>query len=232
MAFAFIQAWAAVVNTFTAADLTTATATTTSGSTIVVAVTCDVATACTVIDSKGNTYRQIVAPFANGSDASSLFVSENIVGGASHTITVQRAGSAFKALAAAEYSGGATSASDDKTATATGNSAALASGTTATTAQADELQIGFGNLSGGTNGAFTGTNGSTVRSSNGNTTTNATVFLEDKILSATAAVQSTASWSVSGGPWVCGVATFKAAGGAAATSLPPPRSRNLGLKIR
>lgn len=136
---------------------------------------------------------------------------ENIVGGASHTITLTAAGGSQSYMNATEYSGVAKSGSLDATNVGTGTSTALLSAATATTVQAAELLIGGGANSDATSSAWTAGASFTLRGNLANGTTGACGFLEDRIVAATGAFTSSASWSGASSAWTCQIATFKGA---------------------
>jgi hypothetical protein len=97
---------------------------------------------------------------------------------------------------------------EDKYAEGTGSSSSLDSSATATTTVADELLIGSGTVSSGTDLTFSGTNGWTVQSQSGQASVTTTGFLADKIVSATGAYNATIT-STQSGAWACNIATFK-----------------------
>lgn len=152
----------------------------------------------------------------NGNDDVTIRYIENIVGGASHTITVTTAAGSYSSLNASEYSGMATSSSLDKSAVGTGLSTSLLTAATATTTQAAELLIGSAHKNyDGSTGPWTAGASYTLRGNNADTNNGAVTFLEDRIVSSTGAYTASATWGGSSNEWVCQIATFKAASAAA-----------------
>lgn len=133
---------------------------------------------------------------------------ENIVGGASHTITLTAAAASNSFMNATEYSGIISSGSLDKVNSGTGTSTALLSAATATTAQPNELIIGGGANSDATSSAWTAGASFNLRGNLANGLTGACGFLEDRIVAARGAYTSSATWSGGSSAWVCQVATF------------------------
>jgi hypothetical protein len=225
VSIAFVQGWTAVSGTGThnlsAVD-------TTGGNFVVVcvAVSPSAGNDPTVSDNKGNTYNVVDGPDANGSDEIWIFVAENATCGSGHTITAPYGAGLHHATSAAAYSGMLTSGTTDKLKTGTGNSTSLDSGNSAALSQADELLIGFGTISDGTNTTFTAGAGFTIRSQIGNAAASSVVYLEDKIVSSTSADNADATWGGSAGAWVAGFASFKgtaASGGTRSTFANPGR---------
>jgi len=147
---------------------------------------------------------------ANAGDSIGTRHIENIVGGASHTITITTSASKFSTLNATEYSGIATSGSLDQTNVGTGTSTTLLSAATPTTTVADELLIGNGTINTGTNSAWTAGASYTIRGSETAGSSGSVSFLEDRIVAATGAYTAGASWSGASSNWICTVCTFKA----------------------
>lgn len=136
---------------------------------------------------------------------------ENIVGGASHTITLTAVGGSSSYLNATEYSGVAKSGSLDKTNVGSGTSTALLSAATATTVQADELLIGGGAIGDTASSVWTAGASFNLRGNLANGTTGALGFLEDRIVAATGTYTSSATWGGASAVWSCQIATFKGA---------------------
>ena len=207
MAIAFVQAWTGVQGN-AVASVTTGTLTTTSGNFIGVGQTCD-ASASTISDNKSNTVAVAIGPIQNASDYIQIAYFKNIVGGASHTVTSTRSGAGYHTLCPAEFSGLDLTAPLDQTASATGTSTALNSGNTSTTTVANELLLGTGTISAGTNSSWTAGTNFTMRGSVGNALAGAVGYLESRIVSATGAYAAPATWGGSSDGWIAAIATFK-----------------------
>src|SRR5262249_34974342 len=100
----------------------------------------------------------------------------------------------------------------DKMAVATGTVAAISSGNTATTAQADELLIG-GIATEDKNGVLTPTNGFTLLASEVSGTAgpqqdNVMTFAIYRIVAATGAYAATGTYNSSTRPWAAAIATY------------------------
>lgn len=190
----------------------------TTGGNFVVAVITSNNAVQSVTDNKSNGYT-LIGPFA-GAGADNVYIaytnnSTAATCGTGHVITANSAGSSFITISAAAYSGLATSGVLDKQHSASGTGTALDSGSTTTTAQANELLIGGGTVAAGSTVTWTAGTGYTIRSSVTNAAVGGVSYLEEKIVSATGTYNATATSSVSGG-WDAAIATFKdaAAGGA------------------
>lgn len=120
-------------------DATTAALTTTTGSTfVVVACKYGAAGATSVTDSKSNSYTQIGTDYTNGATIN-VWKCENGTGGASHTATATAASSDWWWVAFIEISGAAAASQDQLVDFTNDTSSPFTSGTTGTTAQANEL---------------------------------------------------------------------------------------------
>lgn len=139
--------------------------------------------------------------------------------GASESATVTFTGFAgnTKLLGLSEWTGNATASPLDQTASTgrTTGATSISSGTTATTAQADELAVAVQALRALNGGGLSYTN-SFSGFHNLNNGSAFSGLSATKILSAAAAIETTFSWTTSGTTWA-GIATFKASGGAATT---------------
>lgn len=123
------------------------------------------------------------------SDVYVFYALNTASGSESATVTCNNGATEIIHIAGAEFSGLATSGSLDKTATGTYSFAVPASGTTATTAAANEVLIGgFGYALGD---AVDPGSGWTLAGSQFDTGQNRSVFMEYKIVSATGAYQAT-----------------------------------------
>ena len=190
-----------------------------------------------VTDNKSNTYtrRQISSQGMSGGTAvTAIFESQNITGGASHTITVTPTGTQSALIVGAtEYSGVLTANAQDVGNVASGESASATTGTTATTAQNDEVFIGVGTLQGNIN-MTENASGSTpasgwtpiVTESDGDNYQSGEAV--DVVATATAAADH--FWSHTSAPWAGAIETYKAAAAAGRTAL-LTRSNPLGMNI-
>lgn len=216
MAIAFGIAWVgAQGNSVTSV---TAAAITSTGNFIGAAVTNNntIAAVNPVVDSKSNTYQKALGPITSSTDNVYLYYAESPTVGASHTITATSStGSSFMTLCAATWSGLAASGTLDKTATGNGTSVNLLSSNTANTTSANELLLGCGTISAGTFSAWTAGASYTIRSNIADANSGGTGFIEDRIVSATGAYSSGATWTGSSGNWVDLIATFSDGGGGA-----------------
>lgn len=119
--------------------------TTTNGNTFVASVGFCCAAFTSVTDSKGNTYTDVISELVTGGTHGLQQATIAGVGGATHSFTLTGGSAAFFATLSVTEISGAAASPLDQTATdtdATGTSHATAA--TSTTAQADELLIGFG----------------------------------------------------------------------------------------
>lgn len=168
-----------------------------------------------VTDSKSNTYTRRGQANSSTSINCEIWVAENITGGASHTVTATENGFLTGGVIAFEISGAATSSSFDVTAGTNGTGGSLSSGNTATTAQANEILIGFGGITSNTNPTWTeGTSflPSPPVSTSG-TSAGYAIAMEYRIVSATGAYAGTMTSSNSGQNWAMVVVALKEAGG-------------------
>jgi hypothetical protein len=212
MAIAFVGSWtSAQFNGNTGGSLGGRTST--AGNFVAITWSSTDFTPPTVTHSQAGTVQVAVAEAGNGGDGISIRYIENIVGGASHTITLTTAAGQFSTLNATEYSGVATTSSIDKTAQGTGSSTSLLSAATATTTQADELLIGVGTINSGTNSTWTATQSGTIRGQITDASVGSISQLWDRIVSATGTYQSGVNWSGASNAWIMQIATFKAAAG-------------------
>src|SRR5207248_8222614 len=164
-------------------------------------------------DSGGNAY-SVSADVTNASHVRTVILAaHNVVGfPAGGMITVTHPSVAARALAAAEFSGLASSATLDRTSIATGSSASPSSGTTALTSQADELVIGAIGAEGPSSDTLTagasfvslasaGTSGNSAAS-------NITIDGEFRVVSATGAYAASGTLG-SSRDWAAAIVTFK-----------------------
>jgi hypothetical protein len=136
----------------------------------------------------------------------------------SATVTFTPSVSDSVAAGVIEYAGLVTASVLDKTASAnTGSSTSLATGTTATTAQANELLIVCGgphNSTGGTPFTFTSwsagyTNQVSQPNGVGGNFANVGCFIGDQVVSATGAYAATVTWGTTANDAGAAIATFK-----------------------
>ncbi len=165
-------------------------------------------------DTQGNSYAVDVSEFYGGSALYTVICSAHNVTALSSTdtITVSFSSNTYGVAAVAhEFSGLASSFTLDQTASANGNSATPSSGTTAVTAQTDELLIGAIGVSGPPADTFTPGAGYSALSFNGfSGVWNGTIRPEYKIVSVTGAYQADGALNPSRG-WGAAIATYKAA---------------------
>jgi hypothetical protein len=177
-------------------------------------------------DNKSNTYTKA---FESAGVTGSLecWYAENISGGASHQVTISSPVGSYFMFAVAEYSGVATSSAFDTSAVSPQDTPATTytSGSTASTAQADELLFGavFSY-----NGTVSVTPDSPWSAINTRTGTFLHMVVTEQVVSSTGAYANTGSISGDTVKTWSGIATFKASagGGGGAT---PVRVRRLPL---
>ena len=154
--------------------------------------------------------RAAQATHASGT-TTEIWVAPNI-SAAAKALTISQA-SLISAAVVMEYAGVLSPTPLDQTANATGSSTAALTGTTPTTAQANELWIaGIGIADGRRtlNAPYGGSFSVVASPSTGATSTDAMVYALDHIVSATGAAASSGTLSTSS-PWAGTLATFKAA---------------------
>jgi len=173
----------------------------------------------TVTDTLGNTYAGSGGTAGDVTNNTAgfqtyLYSAHNSAGGA-NTVTLAISGTGRIWMNIAEYSGLATSSTLDQTASATGASAAIDSGATATTTQASELVIGVG----GSNVDNTFTLGTGFSNLNVAAAGTNRVAMEGQVVSSTGTYNGTFTILTST-QWVGLVATYKGAGGATGGPFP------------
>lgn len=194
----------------------TFTSTTKQGNFIFVGATTDTAstTAVSAIsDNFGNVYTKIAGTIA-GTGSIHRWYAKNIVGGASHAVTLTLTGTPDINVIVAEYSGVDRGSPLDVSAVATGSSTAVSSGATLVTAFRNSLVIGLG---GDTNGS-----GATITVGAGfgdfiqltTTVSFFNLYFEDKFITSPAA--QTATFTEGAAPTTsgCSVDVFKVANAA------------------
>lgn len=212
MAIAFVQAYTGV-QFGNSTGGTTGAKTLTAGNFLGIASTGSVSTWTTTTTPSG-TVAQANPATVNAQDYARLQYEENVAGG-STTVTLAIAAASYSSLCCGEWSGVATSSSLDQHNITTGSGALLTS-PSVTTTQNDELLLGHGttNIAGNGN-AWTAGTSYTVRSSTTDDNNGAVDFIEDRIVSSTGSYNATCTKTGGSGTWVCGIGTFKAAGGGA-----------------
>lgn len=183
---------------------------TTNGSAIVIAIGSFFGEAPgSCADNKGNTY---TLAGQTPSHNALIYVAENIVGGASHSVTFTAStGGCYFVAVAAEYANVATAASVDKTAaTDTAGTPNYSSGSTATTSQNDELLLGVQHRHAA--GIVFTPSGSWVNVKTQDDGSFHTMNLQDQIVASTGTYASTGSLTLGGQPQSV-IVTLKLAGG-------------------
>lgn len=180
----------------------------TAGNMIVVGVEIETAAATntSVTDNAGNTYTSDTNVSAAGQSIK-VWKAYNITSTAGLIVTVHNSGSVSTGIIAQEFNGTGTSDPFDKTASSTGSSTALDSGSTATLSQADEIVIGFGTV----DNVDTLTTGATYTNGASTTSANFRCRMESKVVAATTAVNATLTANSSGN-WEMLVITFRIQG--------------------
>jgi hypothetical protein len=221
MPIAFVQSVTATEITGTG-TYTTGAITTSTGNLIVVSAVDDSSSAAgtvtSITDSKANTYTKIgTAQESNttGQTVLSMWYAKNIVGGASHTFTVNynSATSNNNSVAVQEFSGIDTVAPLDQTTKNKGAGTAVSSGATAALLNANELVV-VGMACDTIQTPTLGSGYTNLAQNGSGATTPTQVAQESKIVAATAAV--TGTFTITSTNWACIVATFigASAGGA------------------
>lgn len=214
MALAFVASWtSAQFNNSTGGSLTGRTST--AGNFVAITATATVNTATITHSQAGSV--QTGRAFENVGGASTDFETiryiEDIVGGASHTVTITTSAGQFSVLNASEYSGVATSSSLDQNNTGSGTGSGTLTTASVTTTQADELIIVSGTEVESTASAWTAGASFTLRGNIARADLGDTGFLEDRIVASTGSYSGAATWTGVSNPrdWRCQIATFKAA---------------------
>jgi hypothetical protein len=173
-----------------------------------------------VSDSALNTYNQVVDVTNSGNVRTIILAAYNVTalsGGS--TITINHASVTARSAVVSVFRGLADSAVLDQTKTATGTSAAVSSGSTGTTTQADELLIGAVGFEGPNNDApsvwqnsftFGPRLGTNFGDCTGGDATDVTVQLGWRIVGSTGAYQAQIVNQNTTRDWAAGIATFKA----------------------
>lgn len=216
MAIAFVNGQTA---TGTSSPTTSAILSTTAGNTLVMVITDDsgvTTNSYTVSDTAGNTWTQRKITATTITQV--VYTAENVLGGGTNVFSVawNTVNTSNLSFAVQQFSGAATAPVDIVSTPATGTSLAPASGTTATTTQANEMIVPF--LSYGstisTTSLGTGYSNLTVRDAV------MAAALENKRVTATGTQSGGFSLAASRS-WICGIITLKelVAGGSTAHNL-------------
>lgn len=164
-------------------------------------------------DDRGDTWTEALEDDAGGSHVGHIWYCMNASSG-THVVTRTGGFGSFEAYFILEFTGAELSAALDKTAVA--HNAAVVdstpdSGNTATTAQADEILVGFIGTQNSINYSSNWQNGFTSVGFQVGTSRGLTPAY--KIVSATGAYAAQASANGTDGEWIAAIATFKAAAG-------------------
>src|SRR5262245_38749878 len=131
-----------------ATTCTTPAITTTTGNLLIASMSiyCNSGTCptMTVTDAKSNTYGDAVAAFQSVWTGGHVQYKAGATGGSSHTFTATSSANSYTVLSLTEVSGAAASPLDQTATGGTNRATTHASASTATTAQANELLLGFG----------------------------------------------------------------------------------------
>lgn len=206
MAISLVQTAAGGVSSGTSAPATWGSNTTT-GNLIAVVIAHAAGAVSSISDSQSNTYVQINTQTVSSAYVLDMWYAKNITGGTTPTVTAHLASSIQANIIVREYSGLDTSAPLDQNTINNGIGGTASSGNTSTTTQANELLIGGLTSLAGTITVGSGYGNLTSETFSGTTISG---YMEDQIVSSTGAYAATF-----GGPasiWICGIATFIAAG--------------------
>ncbi len=196
----------------------------TAGSLLIAIADCDTNASASGVSDGVNTWTRATNQIWNFSSHSlEVWSASNVAAGAT-TVTMTFTASSNNVLIIAEYSGVVTSTPLDQVAAAQSgdgiNSTPADSGNTATTTQADELQIG---ATVAFDATHTAANGFTQQGIVTNGISSSTLSLQDKTVAATGAYQSQTTLGAAN-QWAAAIATFKL------TTTPTPR-RLLLLRV-
>lgn len=233
MAIAFVQSPAAVQGN-NETSRTTAAITTTEGNLVVIGTTCS-NNFTSVTDSKSNTWSLATSQTTWGGDPIRLHYAILAAGkaGSGHTFTISSSAGAYMVLCVAEYSGVEASSPLDKTQTNTATASTLDSGTTALTAQANELLLGYFTQSLGSAVTWVAGTDYTLRASIGGADVGAIGALVDRLVSSTGTYNATATNGGGSAAYAGLIATLKdvtaggGGGGQAPRSLHQVRMRRV-----
>jgi hypothetical protein len=181
------------------------------------------------------TQTQAVNNGSGNATRASQYHAKNITGRAGHTVTYNIGTSAFPTICVLEVSGADVTSPKDQNA-GTSNNAALANphvtGTTGTTAQADELCVSGLTHDGGNSNTFTSGNGYTQQAAQTNTS-NMPGCIFTKVVSATGTQSDSFSLSPNDSVrYGAVVGTYKAAAAGAPTSFLIPKSAARRVLVR
>lgn len=207
--------------------LTTPAVTTTGATLIVVGVTSATNPNPTVTDSKGNTWTKTSQSPLTISDSTSIFyaVPSGAQAGTNHTFTIATGGSGVDTICVAAFSGLTAPVLDQQAkATTPAPTSNFNSGAAPTTTAADELLIGFSQLSTGTPYTCAPGSGYTLAAFNGAANTGSTGCLEYRIVSAVGAYSAGFTTGAVTGTGGAMIATFKSSGAPDTTPPTDPSS--------
>lgn len=188
-------------------------------------------TTATCADGGGETFTRHQAQ-ASGGATCVIFSAPNAVGGNKPTVTISVTGVADRSITIAEFSGMVTSSLADVGTGNTGTATPYSTGTTATTTQADEVVVWVAGHDGPTNVTPTASGYTVPAANTQSATAQMPIALGWKAVAATGTQVASIAWTNAAGGWAAVIETFKAASGAAATSLPPPRQSQQHLLVR
>lgn len=226
MAISLIQQTIGSKTNAVAGNNTSVMANTTTGNMMVVGIMCETTTNnVSGITDGTNVFVKIGLGVRIGSTPGNGFISlwyaKNIVGLTTPTITATVTGAGVgSGMVVAEYSGLDTTAPLDKSLYTAGGTAAITSGATAVTTNANELVVGFGASDWGNNTYTVGAGYGHLKTM-GNVDLDAS--MEDKIVAATGAQTATLTLG-NASDNAGGVATFIGASGGGGVTLVPRRS--------
>lgn len=208
MALAFVNRAECTVSASSLPSAATAAISHTAGNLLVVGVsfqTAGGATSVTLSDTAGNTYTPIGSLLVRSTNRLQLWYCPNCLGNASNIVTATTVGgnAGFLVVSVRQFSGADTSAPLDGTATATGSSASINSGSVAVTASSAVI-VAFMEADGSNFVAGTGYTLNQFANASGR-------FFADEYHIVTASEAATASCT--SGAWGVCAAAFKAASG-------------------
>lgn len=178
--------------------------------------------AATCADGGGETFTRHQAQ-ASGGATCVIFSAPNAVGGNKPTVTVTVSGTNDKSITIAEFSGMVTASLADVGTGNTGTTTPFGTGTTAATAQADEVVVWVAGHDGPTNVTPTASGYTVPAANTQSATAQMPISLGWKAVAATGTQVASVAWTNASGGWAAVIETFKAA--AAAAKAPAPYQR-------
>jgi hypothetical protein len=207
MAFSFVQFKDRLAGPNPGTSVTlTFTSSTVSGNSIIFAVS-TFAGSSSVTDNKSNTYTKIgTMTEPNTTKIIDVWYAYNIVGGASHILTVVQGSDAGIEMLGEEWSGLGNITPFDKATSATGSATTADSGSTATTTYANELIWSTSYIYGDSNdfGGLTVTAGSGYSNLHSTTPGGQTLYTESKTVTTTGTYNATYSIAADGSGFLAG----------------------------